>query len=83
MQDYKDIMTELCEIIKPFAPAGQRIEENTDLVNDLDLDSMTVLKLVLAVEDGFDISVPLNTLPRVRTVQDFALQIQQLIRDGS
>jgi acyl carrier protein len=37
------------------------------------------MKIVESVEDSLDISIPLNILPEVRTVKDFALQIQELI----
>ncbi|MCK4425431.1 MAG: acyl carrier protein, partial [Deltaproteobacteria bacterium] len=51
----------------------------TDLVADLGLDSMAVMELLAAIEDRFDISIPLNILPDVRTLKDLALQIQQLM----
>ena len=34
--------------------------------------------LLLAIEDRFDISVPLNILPDVRTVRDLAVQLEKL-----
>jgi len=50
-------------------------------VADLGLDSLKVMKLLESVEDSFDISIPLNILPDVRTVGDFVLQIQKLYGD--
>jgi acyl carrier protein len=82
MQSYEDILAQLYEILKPLVPSGRTLQEDTDLVNDLDLDSMRVMKLLLAVEDSFDISIPLNILPHVRTVKDFASQVQQLTGEG-
>jgi acyl carrier protein len=34
------------------------------------------------LEDRFDISVPLNLLPRIRTVEDLTLQLQRIIEEG-
>lgn len=82
MQRYEATLTQLYEAIRPFATDGLELEEHTDLVNDLDLDSMKVMNLVRAVEDSFDISIPLNILPNVRTVKDFALQLQRLTTEG-
>jgi len=82
MQVYKNILEELYKILQPFVPQGLGIEEETDLVADLGLDSLKVMKIVESVEDRLDISIPLNMLPEVRTVKDFALQIQKLIGDG-
>ena len=76
------IMEELTQILKPFVPQGQAISENTDLVADLGLDSLKVMKILELVEDSFDISIPLNVLPDVRTVKDFVLQIQKLDGEG-
>jgi len=81
MHDYQTFLQALNEILKPFVPSGQAISEDTDLVADLGLDSLKVMKILESVEDRFDISIPLNVLPDVRTVKDFALQIQKLDGD--
>jgi acyl carrier protein len=74
-------MQALNEILKPFIPQGHTVSEDTDLVADLGLDSLKVMNILESVEDHFDISVPLNVLPDIRTVKDFALQIQKLNGD--
>ena len=82
MPDYEDTLQALKEILQPFVPAGHAVDEDTDLVADLGLDSLKVMKILESVEDRFDISIPLNVLPDVRTVKDFAIQIQKLDGDG-
>ena len=82
MQAYDNILEELYKILRPFVPQGLEIREETDMVADLGLDSLKVMKIVESVEDSLDISIPLNILPEVRTVKDFAFQIQKLIGDG-
>jgi acyl carrier protein len=82
MGAYQDILNQLFEIIKPSVKDGRQLEEETDLVADLGLDSLKVMTLVEEVEDHFDISIPLNILANVRTIKDFALQLQQLTEEG-
>jgi len=82
MANYEDILNQLFEIIKPSVKDGRQLEEDTDLVSDLGLDSLKVMTLVEEVEDQFDISIPLNILASVRTIKDFALQLQQLTEEG-
>jgi acyl carrier protein len=82
MEDYQNILNQLFEIIKPSVKDGRQLEEDTDLVADLGLDSLKVMTLVEEVEDQFDISIPLNILANVRTIKDFALQLQQLTKEG-
>jgi acyl carrier protein len=82
MEDYQNILNRLFEIIKPSVKDNRQLEEDTDLVADLGLDSLKVMTLVEEVEDQFDISIPLNVLAHVRTIKDFALQLQQLTEEG-
>jgi acyl carrier protein len=83
MHNLEDLQQQLYQILKPFVPDGYDLETQTDLVEDLNLDSMKVMDIVAEVEDSFDISVPLNILPDVRTVGDFTSQIQNLLKEGS
>jgi acyl carrier protein len=79
MSQYEDILTQIYSVLQEVARDNQEINETTNLVVDLGLDSMAVMELLAAIEDRFDISIPLNILPDVRTVKDLALQIHQLM----
>ena len=78
MADYENILQTLNEMLKPFVPQEQAISEETDLVAELGLDSLKVMKIIENVEDSFDISIPLNILPEVHTVKDLVVQIQKI-----
>lgn len=82
MNAYEEILTQLYELLKPSLKDGQKLGEDTDLVADLGLDSLRVMTLVEEVEDRLDMSIPLNVLANVRTIKDFALQLQQLTEEG-
>jgi acyl carrier protein len=82
MRVYESILEELYKILQPFVPQGLKIGEETDLVADMGLDSLKVMKIVESAEDSLDISIPLNILSDVRTVKDFAIEIQKLVGDG-
>ena len=78
MTRYEEILLQLYEILRPYGKDGQSLSEDTELLSDLGLDSMKVMQLLLETEERFDISIPLNIIPNVRTVGDFARQIEQL-----
>ncbi len=80
MPSYEEILAQIYAALKPYAKAGQTLGEETELVADLGLDSVKVLELLLEIEDHFDISVPLNILPELRTVNDLSLQLQKIIQ---
>ena len=79
MQDYDTLLKQICELIHPLVKDDVRVGEKTDFVADLAFDSLKVMKLLEKVEDHYDISVPLNVLPDIRTVKDFDLQLQRLV----
>ncbi len=79
MYSYDEILKSVIELIRPLAPAGRTVAEGSDLVADLEFDSLKVMSLIEQVEDRFDISVPLNILPDIRTVQDFTVQLQHIL----
>jgi acyl carrier protein len=79
MPTYEDILTIVADLIQPLAPEGRSVREDTDLVADLEFDSLKVMNLIEQVEDRFDVSVPLNILPDIRTVRDFTVQLQAIL----
>ena len=79
MRAYEEILSIVIELIKPLAPQGRSVQEDTDLVADLEFDSLKVMNLIEQVEDRFDVSVPLNILPDIRCVRDFAVQLLEII----
>lgn len=79
--DYTEIFTEVTGLLSRFVKNPVTIEEDTELVNGLGLDSLLVMEIIQEVEDTFDIFFPLNNLAEIRTVKDFVTQIQQEIGD--
>ncbi len=82
MKSYDEILTELYEILTPYVKKELTLDEGTELVADIGLDSLQVMQILLEVEDRFDISIPLNIIPDVRTIKDFALQLEHLTRQS-
>ena len=75
-----EILSQLLEILKPFTKEGQQLREETKLVGELGLDSLQVMQVLLKIEDHFDISIPLNNLPKIQTVQELILEIETLVK---
>ncbi len=79
MPTYENIVQQVIEAIKEIIPLELEIDEKTDLISDLEFDSLKVMNLMEDLEDRFDISVPLNILADIRTINDLAVQLQRLI----
>jgi acyl carrier protein len=79
MTDKYDVILErLCAHLKRIAGPDTDIKPDDNLIDQLALDSMKVMNLVMEIEDEFDISVPINALADVYTVEDLARLIEGL-----
>ena len=70
--DHNSILQNLCKHLEHFAGSEIKITSDTDLINELAIDSVRLLNLVMEIEDEFDITVPINVLVDVNTVNDLA-----------
>jgi acyl carrier protein len=50
----------------------------TMIVDDLGLDSLAVMDFVMEIEDKLDVSVPLDRLTDIRTIDDLACCLTEL-----
>jgi acyl carrier protein len=78
MPDYATFLAQIYEVLRPLTKPGVTLNEDSELVNELGLTSLQVMELVEQIEDHFDISIPLNILPDIRTVRDLARQLENL-----
>lgn len=58
-------------------PAG--FGPDSDLIDDLALESMQVMEFVMEAEDHFDVAIAQDRLADVRTLRQFATVIDKLI----
>jgi acyl carrier protein len=67
----QEILTNLGEIIDEVAgvPADQVTPEKT-FVDDLDIDSLSMVEIAVAAQDKFGVEIPDDQLKDLKTVQD-------------
>lgn len=64
-------------MLEPFNAAGIAMTDDTDIAADLQIDSVDTMDLIMAIEDRYDISIPINLLSEVRTIGDLARIVVQ------
>ena len=79
MPDYNEFINRIFNILQPFLKPGQALNEDSELVSELGLTSLQVMMMIEQIEDDFDITVPLNILPDIRTIRDLAVQLEKLL----
>jgi acyl carrier protein len=82
MQSKEEILDQLFELILPYSEQPIELSEQTRIIDDVGLDSLKVMELVMQIEDRFDVSVPLNILPDVNTIGEFAKHLETLLQDS-
>lgn len=76
--EIRDIIVDALLTFLP-QPVEVTVTDRTNIVQDLGLDSLAVMNFVMAVEDSFDISVPLDCIAEVQTVGDLVETVSQLL----
>jgi acyl carrier protein len=66
-------------ILAAVTGTRETITETTDLINDLAVDSLKVMEIIDALEEEYDISIPLNRLADIRTVRELTACLAELL----
>lgn len=80
------MQTGTLDILKEEIAAIAKVRDvgaDTSITQDLGLDSLAVMNFVMALEDRFDVSIPMDRIVDVETVGDLASVIETLRRDRS
>ena len=67
-----ELITKLKNIVKPYIQDQQAFEnlnEGTDFINDLKINSANLVDIVLDVEDAFDIEIDNESMEQMLSVQ--------------
>ena len=75
----EEIRNSIMALIAPFNKKGIELTPETTFAVDLDLDSLTVMDLVAAIEDEFDIIIPLNILPDLENIQQVSDAVEKIM----
>lgn len=76
-----EVFDQICTLVTPFNQKSVSINTETTFASDLELDSLAVMDLLAAIEDHFDVTVPLNILPDLETVGQVAEAIKKILEE--
>ncbi len=68
----KETLEKLKSIVKPFVKneeAFQNITEDTDFINDLQINSANLVDIVLDTEEAFDIEIDNQSMEKMLTIK--------------
>jgi acyl carrier protein len=74
-----EVMAEICTQLDAFrSDDAQVIRGATVISKDLSIDSLAVMDMIMELEDRFDVSIPMNTVAEIHTVDELADTILKL-----
>jgi acyl carrier protein len=73
------VMAEICTQLNAFRSDDvQVIRGATIIAKDLAIDSLAIMDMVMALEDRFDVAIPMNVVAEIQTVDELADTILKL-----
>ena len=70
-------LQELKELVAEQLNVGvDELKEETSFIDDLGADSLDLFELAMAMEEKFDIEIPSEDLPQIKTVAEAAKYIE-------
>ncbi|MFC3695134.1 acyl carrier protein [Chenggangzhangella methanolivorans] len=81
-EDQAALLSEVSEVLESVLNRKVELKPEMNIVNDLGLDSIAVMNFTMALEDKFDISIPLHDMASVVTVQDLLNTLSALRSDA-
>ena len=63
-------------IVEQLEVSEDDINLDTDLITDLEADSLDAVEVIMAIEDEFDINIPDESAEKMRTVNDIVKYIE-------
>ncbi len=78
--DKEEAIQKLKEIVKPYVKEANLLEsinEDTDFINDLNINSANLVDVVLDVEEVFDIEIDADSMEKMRDVKSALAVIEE------
>lgn len=73
-----DTQAEIIDGLRQLLKKPVPLEPTTNIVRDLQLDSLAVMDFIMSLEDRFEIVIPLDRVAEVETLGDLARVVDQL-----
>lgn len=77
-----DVMQEILRLLAPYQVSGQAITPQTVISKGTTVDSLTIMDVIMELEDRFDVSIPMNVSTGIETIDQLAATVVAL-RDRS
>ncbi|GIO25026.1 acyl carrier protein [Oceanobacillus sp. J11TS1] len=73
------LKSDICDVLElDIEPSN--LDDNTDIVNDLELDSLDIVDLMIGLEEIYDIELEEFSINEIKTIKDLNQLINSLLK---
>lgn len=73
-----EVMREICRHLTPYHAGDTPITGETVISTGLTVDLLTIMDLIMDLEDHFDVTIPMNVVAEIRTIGQLAQTVLTL-----
>ena len=74
----RDVMDEIFRLLAPYQVGGKAITPQTVISTGTTVDSLTIMDVIMELEDRFDVSIPINLVAGIDTIDQLAESVVTL-----
>lgn len=78
-----EVRDKIYALIGKYSKSDKEIKPDFDILADTGLDSVSVMDIVMELEDDLDTMISIEKLSNVRTVSDFETVVSDILKNGS
>jgi len=76
--DKDPVFQTVCSLLAPFNRHAIDLRGDTNIITDMEIDSVAIFDLVMEVEDTYEVAFPMETISELKTIQDLTDTIHTL-----
>ena len=70
VSDHDPVFLKVCNLLAPFNRNDIIMRSDTNIISDLEVDSVAIFDLVMEVEDTYELAFPMETISEMKTIGD-------------
>jgi len=75
------VFRKICSLLEPLNDKEIKLTRETDMIADLEIDSVSVLDIVMDIEDNYDISIPVNVISEIKSIGELVDAIHAIKKE--
>ncbi|MBX9947007.1 MAG: acyl carrier protein [Reyranella sp.] len=73
-----DVMREIFALLAPYQVGAKGLSPQTVISKGLNVDSLTIMDVIMELEDRFDVAIPMNVAADIVTIDQLAQTVVTL-----